>query len=407
MPYTVILKKNEEKRIAAGHPWVYANEVARIEGKDANGSVAVVRDASGRFLGKGFINHLSKILVRILTRREEEIDRAFFLERLRSAAAYREKLGFGESCRLVFAEADGLPALIVDKYRDVLCVQFLSLGMDRRKAMICDCLVELFSPRGIYERSDAAVRAKEGLKPEKGWLYGPCTGTEAADTAEAKRTSGTDTVVEIVENGLVMRVDLENGQKTGYFLDQKENRLALRRYTQGAEVLDCFSNVGGFSVNAAAAGAKSVLAVDISREALEEVKKNAARNGFSETVSTLCGDVFEVLRNFRKEGRSFDVVVLDPPAFCKSASEVRDAYRGYKDINVLGLRLVRSGGFLVTSSCSHYMTYPLFSRMLAEAARDSGRTVRFAETRAQSPDHPSLIAADETQYLKFVVLHVI
>ena len=426
MPYTVILKRNEEKRIAAGHPWVYANEVARIEGKDANGSVAVVRDASGRFLGKGFINHLSKILVRILTRREEEIDREFFLNRIREAAEYRKKLGFSDSCRLVFAEADGLPALIVDKYHDILCAQFLSLGMDQRKDMICGCLKELFSPRGIYERSDVAVRAKEGLKPVKGWILPPCPGTvpeksgdtgaksEDSDSTDAdtgkksedSECTGADTVVEIEENGLIMRVDLENGQKTGYFLDQKENRFALRRYAAGAEVLDCFSNVGGFSVNAAAAGAKSVLAVDISRTALDEVEKNAARNGFSEIVSTLCGDVFEVLREFKKNGRSFDLVVLDPPAFCKSASEVRDACRGYKDINVLGLKLVKPGGFLVTSSCSHYLTFPLFERMLSDAARDSGRIVRTVELRAQSPDHPSLLAAEETQYLKFVVLHV-
>lgn len=426
MPYTVILKRNEEKRIAAGHPWVYANEVARIEGKDANGSVAVVRDASGRFLGKGFINHLSKILVRIFTRREEEIDREFFLNRIQEAAEYRKKLGFSDSCRLVFAEADGLPALIVDKYHDILCAQFLSLGMDQRKDMICGCLKELFSPRGIYERSDVAVRAKEGLKPVKGWILSPCPGTVpeksvdtgvksefgdsmGADTGKKSEDSegtGADTVVEIEENGLIMRVDLENGQKTGYFLDQKENRFALRRYAADAEVLDCFSNVGGFSVNAAAAGAKSVLAVDISRTALDEVEKNAARNGFSEIVSTLCGDVFEVLREFKKNGRSFDLVVLDPPAFCKSASEVRDACRGYKDINVLGLKLVKPGGFLVTSSCSHYMTFPLFERMLSDAARDSGRIVRTVELRAQSPDHPSLLAAEETQYLKFVVLHV-
>ena len=409
MPYTVILKKNEEKRIAAGHPWVYANEVARIEGKDSNGSVAVVRDASGRFLGKGFINHLSKILVRILTRREEEIDREFFLNRIREAAEYRKQLGFSDSCRLVFAEADGLPALIVDQYHDILCAQFLSLGMDQRKDMICDCLKELFSPRGIYERSDVAVRAKEGLKSVKGWILPPCSGTVDSDKgakSEDSEGTGADTVVEIEENGLIMRVDLENGQKTGYFLDQKENRFALRRYAAGAEVLDCFSNVGGFSVNAAAAGAKSVLAVDISRTALDEVERNAARNGFSEIVSTRCGDVFEVLREFKKDGRSFDLVVLDPRAFCMSASEVKDACRGYKDINVLGLKLVRSGGFLVTSSCSHYMTFPLFERMLSDAARDSGRIVRTVELRAQSPDHPSLLAAEETQYLKFVVLHV-
>ena len=386
---SVFLKKNEDKRIREGHSWVYANEVQRIEGKGRNGELAAVFDSAGNYLGSGYINHLSKILVRIFIRDGAEPDKEFFKRRLLAADGYRKKLGCGEAYRMVFGEADGLPAFIVDRYGDLLCVQVLSLGMERIKPLLTECLVELFAPRGIYERSDAQVREKEGLKPVKGVLYGDF-----------------DPVTVISENGIKMRVDLENGQKTGYFLDQRENRFALRRYCAGAEVLDCFCNSGGFSLNAAAAGAKSAVALDISRKALDDVRENAALNGFG-NIETVCGDVFEVLRGYREEGRLFDVVVLDPPAFCKSAAEIRDAYRGYKDINVLGMKTVRSGGFLATASCSHYMSRELFEKMLREAAADSKRTVRVCELRTQSPDHPALLGADETTYLKFYVLQVI
>ncbi len=385
----VYLKKNEDKRIKEGHSWVYANEVQRIEGKGKNGELAAVYDFSGNYIGSGYINHLSKILVRIFIRDGSEPDKEFFKRRILAADAYRKKLGCGDAYRMVFGEADGLPAFIVDRYGDLLCVQVLSLGMERIKELLTECLVELFSPRGIYERSDAQVREKEGLKPSKGILYGDF-----------------EPVTVIKENGLLMKVDLENGQKTGYFLDQRENRMALRRYCRDAEVLDCFCNVGGFSLNAAAAGAKSVVALDISRKALDDVSENAKLNGF-DNIKTVCGDVFEVLRGYREEGKLFDVVVLDPPAFCKSAAEIKDAYRGYKDINILGMKTVRSGGFLATASCSHYMSRELFEKMLREAARDSKRTVRLCEIRTQAPDHPALLAADETTYLKFYVLQVI
>lgn len=389
MPYRVYLKKNEEKRILAGHPWVYANEAARIEGKDVNGSVAEVFSHDGRYVGKGLINHLSKILVRILTRGREEIDRDFFLNRIRAADKYRKNLGYSDCYRAVFAEADGLPAFIVDRYHDLLSVQFLSLGMDRRKELLCDCLEEVFAPRGIYERSDASVRLKEGLSPVKGILRG---------VFEPR--------VIVEENGLKMCVDLENGQKTGYFLDQKENRFALRRYVRpGGEVLDCFCNSGGFSMNAAAAGAGSVTALDISETALADVRQNAGLNGFESVVQTECGDVFEKLRDYRRAGRQFDLVVLDPPAFCKSAAEAKDALRGYRDINIQGLKLVRPGGFLATSSCSHYVSMVSFQRMLTEAVRESGRVVQTAELRMQAADHPALVGEDESAYLKFVVLH--
>ncbi len=389
MPYSVYLKKNEEKRIVAGHPWVYANEVARIEGKDKNGSLATVYDYSGRYIGKGYINHLSKILVRIFIRDDSFPDYEYYCDAIRKANLRRLALGMGNAYRAVFAESDNLPALIVDKYADILCVQFLSLGIENNKDIIIKALIEVFSPKGIYERSDVAVREKEGLPQRKGKIWGDF-----------------DTKVEIVENGLKMSVDLENGQKTGYFLDQKENRFALRRYAKDRTTLDCFCNSGGFSLNAAAAGAKSVTALDISAQALADVRKNAELNSFN-NITTVQGDVFEVLRQFKKEGRTFETIVLDPPAFCKSANDVKNAYKGYKDINILAMKLVESGGYLISSSCSHYMTFPLFQNMLRDAARESGKKVSIIEIRAQSPDHPSMLSAEESLYLKFFVLQVL
>lgn len=387
--YSVYLKKGEEKRILNGHSWVYANEVAKIEGKDKNGSLASVFTHDGRFIGKGYINHLSKILVRIFIRDENQVDdKAFYLERLKNANNFRKNLGYDNCYRMVFAEADDIPALIVDKYDEYLSVQFLSLGIDKMKKLIVECLVDLFAPKGIYERSDVAVRVKEGLTETKGVIYG-----EVPDR------------IIITENGLKMAVDVKNGQKTGYFLDQKENRYAARRYCKDGEVLDCFCNSGGFSLNCATV-AKSITAVDVSRTALDSVEENASLNDLT-NVRTLQGDVFEVLRNYRKENKVFDLVILDPPAFCKSASEVKDAYRGYKDINVLGMKLVRSGGFLISASCSHYMTLPLFEKMLAESAKESGRRVRQIEIKTQAPDHPALVNAEETSYLKFFVLQVL
>ncbi len=373
----------------AGHSWVYANEVLKIEGKDKNGSLATVYDCKGRYIGKGFINHLSKILVRIFIRDNREANKELFMERLKASNEYRKALGYEDNYRAVFGEADNLPALIVDKYHDVLSVQFLSLGMDQRKEMIIECLVEIFKPRGIYERSDVAVREKEGLPLTKGVIYGDCPER-----------------VTIIENNIKMIVDLANGQKTGYFLDQKENRFALRRYVKDKEVLDAFCNSGGFSMNSAYAGAKKVIALDISEKALQDVAANAEANGFNQ-VETLQGDVFEVLRQYRRDGVKFDVIVLDPPAFCKSASDVKNAYRGYKDINILAMKLVKKGGYLVTSSCSHYMTMTLFEKMLVEAARESGTNARSVEVKTQASDHPSLLSAEETQYLKFFVLNVL
>lgn len=388
MPYTVYLKKNEEKRLLAGHSWVYANEVQKIEGKDKNGALATVCAFDGRYIGKGYINHASKILVRIFIRNDQTDEGEFYFNRINEAWLQRKKLGYENCCRVVFGEADNLPALIVDKYADVLVMQCLSLGIHQRKKTIVDALVRLFQPRGIFERSDVAVRAKEGLPLEKGVLYG-----EVPDE------------VIIEENGLKMSVDVKNGQKTGYFLDQKENRFSLRRYAVNGRVLDCFCNSGGFSLNAALT-AKEVTAVDVSEFALSNVRKNAELNGLT-NVKTEQADVFELLRKKRAEGEKYDLVVLDPPAFCKSASEVKDACRGYKDINVQGIKLVEKGGYLATCSCSHYMTLPLFEKMLCDAAKESGRRVRVIEMRTQAPDHPALLNEEETQYLKFFVLQVL
>lgn len=386
MAYKIYLKKNEEKRVVCGHSWVYANEVAKIEGKDKNGSLAEVYSFDGRFIGKGYINHSSKILVRIFIRGNETDDENFYTERISQANEYRLNLGYKDCYRMVFAEADNLPALIIDKYGDFLVIQCLSLGIDMRKQLICDCLVKLFSPKGIYERSDVSVRKKEGLPEVKQVLYG-----EIPDFCE------------ISENSVKMLVDVKNGQKTGYFLDQKENRYAARRYCRG-EVLDCFCNSGGFSLNASTV-AEKVIALDIS-SALKNVEDNAKLNNFT-NIQTMQGDVFEILRQFKREKRSFDTVILDPPAFCKTADEVKNAYRGYKDVNINAMKIVKSGGFLITCSCSHYMSKNLFEKMLIEAARESGRTVRSVEIKTQSPDHPSLLCAEETQYLKFYVLQVI
>ena len=388
MGYEVILKRGEEKRIIAGHPWVYANEVSKIEGKDRNGSLAIVKSQDGKYIGKGYINHLSKILVRIFIRNDEEDTKEYYLDAFKKAKEYRESLGYNNNYRLIFSEADNIPGLVVDKYADYLVMQCMSLGIDQRKDMLVQCLVELFNPKGIYERSDSTVRSKEGLEPYSGLIYG-----EVPDE------------IIIEENGIKMSVDVKNGQKTGYFLDQKENRLAIRRYTKDKTVLDCFCNSGGFSMNAAT-NAKSVKAVDISNSALATVKRNAELNSFK-NVTTLEGDVFKVLRDEKTIGNKYDVVILDPPAFCKSINEVKDSLRGYKDINILGMKLVEKGGILVSSSCTHFITEQMFMNMLKDASRESGRKVRVVEIKTQAPDHPALLCDDETSYLKFVILQVL
>ena len=386
MPYTVYLKKNEEKSLKSGYGWVFANEVAKIEGKDKNGSLATVRTFDGKFVGKGYINHLSKILVRIFIYGDADEDRVIF-DRILNAKRLRESLLLGQSYRAVFAEADLLPGLVVDKFNDLLSVQILSLGMDRKKDVIVDALVRIFEPKTIVERSDAAVRLKEGLEQKKGVIYGE---------------NVTETIID--ENGVKLKVDLINGQKTGYFLDQKLNRLAIRRYVKDKTVLDCFSNVGGFALNAKKAGAKQVTALDVSPLAVSQIKENAQLNGL--TIDAVCCDVFEKLREYKTEGRKFDVIILDPPAFAKSSDSVTDALNGYKDVNILAMKLLTDDGILVSSSCSHFVGQTAFLNMLAKCAEQTGKAVRVLEQKMQCVDHPYLLSAKETNYLKFFILTV-
>lgn len=388
--YILTLKKGEERRILSGEPWVFANEVAKITGEGKQGEVCKVLASDGRFVCLGYINHLSKIIVRVLSYTEEEIDRNFFFNRIKKANDYRLKLGYENNYRAVFGEADLLPALIVDKYGDYLSCQFLSLGMEKRKQMIVDILVEIFNPKGIYERSDVSVRKKEGLEEVKGLLYG-----EVPDK------------VLICENGLNIYVDIKEGQKTGYFLDQKENRNNVKHYVKGAKVLDCFCNLGGFSLCAAKHGATSVYSADVSAKALNMLALSAKENGFENIITPVQADVFELLRKYRKDGESFDTIILDPPAFTKTKDKVQEGLKGYKDINVQALKLLKSGGFLITCSCSQHISVKQFTEMLAKSANESGKRVKLVELRTQGKDHASLIGFEESIYLKVAVLYVI
>lgn len=386
--YTVTLKRNEEKKVMNGYPWIFANEVQKIEGKDKQGSVAEVKAFDGRYVGKGFINHHSKIIVRMLTTKSEEINKDFFEERIKIADEGRRELGYNDNYRVVFGESDNLPGLIVDKYGDKLSVQFLSLGMEVVKNDVIDILVKRFAPSTIYERSDVAIREKEGLPLKKGVIYGK-----------------NETQSIIVENGLKLIVDLENGQKTGYFLDQKENRDDLKFYVKDKTVLDCFCNEGGFSLCAKKYGAKEVTAIDISKTAIELVEKNARLNALE--INTRVADVFEALREYRKSGEKFGVIVLDPPAFTKTADTVKAGYKGYKDINANALKLVEKGGYLVTCSCSQHLTLPLFLQMIKESVFESGVRAKLVELRTQGKDHAVCIGYDESLYLKVAVIKVL
>lgn len=386
--YTVTLKRNEEKKVLNGYPWIFANEVQKIEGKDKQGSVAEVKAFDGRYVGKGFINHHSKIIVRMLTTKSEEINKDFFEERIKIADEGRRELGYNDNYRVVFGESDNLPGLIVDKYGDKLSVQFLSLGMEVVKNDVIDILVKRFAPSTIYERSDVAIREKEGLPLKKGVIYGK-----------------NETQSIIVENGLKLIVDLENGQKTGYFLDQKENRDDLKFYVKDKTVLDCFCNEGGFSLCAKKYGAKEVTAIDISKTAIELVEKNTQLNALE--IKTRVADVFEALREYRKSGEKFGVIVLDPPAFTKTADTVKAGYKGYKDINANALKLVEKGGYLVTCSCSQHLTLPLFLQMIKESVFESGVRAKLVELRTQGKDHAVCIGYDESLYLKVAVIKVL
>lgn len=392
----VILKKGEGRTIKSGGLWVYDNEIARTEGDFSPGDIISVLDFDGYFMGYGYINPRSKIRIRLLSRRRDvPVTPALLRKRVEDAWAYRKKVIDTSSCRLIFGEADFLPGLTVDKYEDVLVVESLSLGSERLKPMILSFLTDTLAKdgivvRGIYERSDAKVRKKEGLEPWKGFLSDPF-----------------DTNVPIVENGIHYIVDVANGQKTGFFLDQKENRRAIRPLCRGARVLDCFTHTGSFGLNAAAAGAESVLSVDASETAIEQARENARLNQLEDIITCKCCDVFELLPALEEKSELFDVVILDPPAFTKSRNSVKAATRGYREINRRGMGLVRNGGFLVTCSCSHFMEPELFRKTIAQAAHDAHRRLRQVEFRTQAPDHPILWASDESYYLKFFIFQVI
>ena len=389
------LKKGEGRSLKAGGPWVYDNEIASILGSFENGDMVIVHDFDGYPLGRGFINTNSKIRIRMMTRKsEQEIDEEFLRKRVRDAWEYRKKTVDTSSCRVIFGEADFLPGLVVDKFSDVLVVQSLALGIDRLKGKILELLKEEMARdgvviRGVYERSDAKVRRQEGMELVKGFIGEPF-----------------DTKVEICENGVKYLVDVEDGQKTGFFLDQKYNRLAIQRLCRDAEVLDCFTHTGSFALNAGIAGAKSVLGVDASELAVEQARENAALNGLSETVKFVCEDVFELLPRLEEQGKKFDVVILDPPAFTKSRNSVKNAVKGYREINLRAMKLVKDGGFLATCSCSHFMSYEMFTQTIGQAARNVHKRLRQVEYRTQAADHPILWAAEESYYLKFYFFQV-
>ena len=389
------LKKGEGRTLRAGGLWVYDNEIESITGTVENGELVLVKDCNGYPMGIGFINRNSKITIRLLTRNKDAvIDREFFRKRVQDAWDYRKKTVDTSSCRVIFGEADYVPGMVVDKFEDVLVVQSLALGIDRYKMLILELLQEEMAKdgvtiRGIYERSDAKVREQEGMKREKGFLSEPF-----------------DTKVQIVENGVKYIVDVEDGQKTGFFLDQKYNRLAIQKLCKDARVLDCFTHTGSFALNAGIAGAKEVIGVDASDLGCRQAEENARLNGLEDRVTFQCADVFELLPELEAKGELFDVVILDPPAFTKSRNSVKNAMKGYREINMRGMKLVKPGGYFATCSCSHFMTPELFTEVIGQAAKSVHRRLKQVEYRTQAPDHPILWSSEESYYLKFYIFQV-
>ncbi len=392
----VTLKKGEGRMLKSGGLWIFDNEIASVMGEFENGDVVFVRDFDGYPMGRGFINRNSRIRVRMMTRnKDQEVDEAFLEMRVRNAWEYRKKTVDISSCRVIFGEADFLPGLVVDKFSDVLVVQSLALGIDRMKDTIVSLLKKVLledgiAVRGVYERSDAKVREQEGMERTKGFLGEPF-----------------DTEVEIVENGVRYLVDVKDGQKTGFFLDQKYNRLAVQRLCRDARVLDCFTHTGSFALNAGIAGAREVTGVDASELGVEQARKNAELNHLEDRVKFICEDVFELLPELEAKGEKYDVIILDPPAFTKSRNSVKNAVKGYREINLRAMKLVKDGGYLATCSCSHFMTYELFTKTLHQAAQNVHRRLRQVEYRTQAPDHPILWAAEESYYLKFYIFQVV
>ena len=392
----VRIKKGEGRSLKAGGMWIYDNEIDTIKGDFTNGDMVFVEDFDGYPLGHGFINTNSRLTVRMMSRKKDAvIDDAFIEMRVRAAWEYRKTTTDTSSCRIIFGEADFLPGIVIDKFADVLVVESLALGIDRFTTMILDQVKKVLAEdgihiRGVYERSDAKVRLQEGMERFKGFIGDPF-----------------DTKVEIVENNVHYMVDVKDGQKTGFFLDQKYNRLAIQRLCPGKRVLDCFTHTGSFALNAGLAGASSVLGVDASELGVAQAEENAALNGLSDTVHFRCADVFELLPELERQGEKFDVVILDPPAFTKSRSSVKNAVKGYREINLRGMKLVTDGGYLATCSCSHFMTPELFEKTIREAASNVHKRLRQVEYRTQAPDHPILWSGDETSYyLKFFIFQV-
>ena len=386
----LILKRKIAPRILNGHPWIFSNEVEKIEGSPEPGSIVQVYYHDNKFAGKGYFNQQSQIIARLLTREKGvEINEEFFLKKISECWAYRQRIGYTENCRLVFGEADGLPQLIIDKFNDYFVIQTLALGIDKWKPAIVKALQTTFQPQGIYERNDVPVRELEGLPQQKGFLSEPF-----------------DTKIVINENGLKFNVDIENGQKTGYFLDQQDNRKAIQHIVRGADVLGAFTYTGTFEIHAAHYGAKNVLGLDISEKAVAQANINAALNGLKNTCRFETANAFDVLKQWVKEGRQYDVVMLDPPAFTKSRATIQKAITGYKEINLRGMKLVKKGGFLVTSSCTNLVSPQLFLEIIAMAAMDSRRTLRQVVFNTQSPDHPIIWNLENTQYLKFLIVQV-
>ena len=391
----VTLKKGEGRALKAGGPWIYDNEIESIMGSFENGDIVLVHDFDGYPMGKGFINRNSKIRIRMMTRRSNvEIDREFLKKRVQDAWEYRKKTVDTSSCRVIFGEADFLPGLVVDKFSDVLVVQSLALGIDRMKETIVELLKEILAEdgiqiRGVYERSDAKIRTQEGMERVKGFIGEPF-----------------DPLVEIIENGVKYQVDVKDGQKTGFFLDQKYNRLAIQKLCKGARVLDCFTHTGSFALNAGIAGAAEVTGVDASELAVHQAEENAKLNGLEDRVKFICEDVFELLPELEKKGEKYDVVILDPPAFTKSRNSIKNAVRGYREINLRAMKLVKDRGFLATCSCSHFMDYELFTQTIGQAARNAHKRLRQVEFRTQAADHPILWGAGDSYYLKFYIFQV-
>lgn len=390
------LKKGEGRTLKAGGMWVFDNEIDSVMGAFENGDIVTIQDFDGYFLGYGYINMHSKIRIRLLSRKKDAVIDAVFMEqRVRDAWNYRKETIDTDSCRLIFGEADFLPGIVIDKFSDVLVVESLALGIDRWKLVIVDLVKKILAEdgvqiRGVYERSDAKVRLQEGMERSKGFIG-----------------ESFDTKVEIVENGVRYQVDVEDGQKTGFFLDQKNNRASIHRICKGKKVLDCFTHTGSFALNAGIAGAESVIGVDASQLAVDQATENARLNGLEDRVKFICEDVFELLPRLEGEGEKFDVVILDPPAFTKSRNSIKNAVKGYREINLRGLKLVKNGGYLVTCSCSHFMDPQLFAKTIREAANGAHKRLRQVEFRTQACDHPILWAADESYYLKFYIFQIV